>query len=47
MLPLLQAATPETRRTRLERAVRDLAERRPAGEGRASRWGSRAAGPAT
>ncbi|OLT38257.1 OmdA domain containing protein [Actinomadura sp. CNU-125] len=26
LLPLLQAATPETRRARLERAVRDLAE---------------------
>ncbi|WP_327379845.1 YdeI/OmpD-associated family protein [Streptomyces sp. CB02400] len=34
MLPLLQATTPETRRTRLERAVRDLAERWQAGEGR-------------
>ncbi|MFE3385900.1 YdeI/OmpD-associated family protein [Streptomyces anulatus] len=33
MLPLLRAATPETRRTRLERAVRDLAEGRPASEG--------------
>ncbi|MFJ8544745.1 YdeI family protein [Streptomyces sp. NPDC093586] len=33
MLPLLQAATPETRRTRLERAIRDLAKGRQAGEG--------------
>ncbi|MFY0513969.1 YdeI/OmpD-associated family protein [Streptomyces anulatus] len=33
MLPLLRAAAPETRRTRLERAVRDLAEGRPASEG--------------
>ncbi|MEU6951725.1 YdeI/OmpD-associated family protein [Streptomyces sp. NPDC045714] len=33
MLPLLQAATPETRRTRLERAVRDLVEGRPTSEG--------------
>ncbi|MFJ9113306.1 YdeI family protein [Streptomyces sp. NPDC102283] len=33
MLPFLQAVTPRTRRTRLERAVRDLAEARPAREG--------------
>lgn len=32
MLPLLQATTPETRRTRLERTVRDLAEGRRDGE---------------
>ena len=31
MLPLLQATTPQTRRTRLERAVRALAEGRRAG----------------
>ncbi|MEU9575820.1 YdeI/OmpD-associated family protein [Streptomyces chilikensis] len=33
VLPLLRAATPRTRRTRLERAVRDLAQGRQAGEG--------------
>ncbi|GAB2520529.1 YdeI/OmpD-associated family protein [Nocardiopsis aegyptia] len=38
MLPLLQAATSENRQTRLERAVRALSARRPAGDGRSSRW---------
>ncbi|MFH8976792.1 YdeI family protein [Streptomyces sp. NPDC017890] len=33
MLPLLQAATPKTRQTRLERTVRDLAQGRQMGEG--------------
>ncbi len=32
LLPLLQAATPETRRTRLERAVRDLSQGRNTGD---------------
>lgn len=33
MLPLLQAATPQTRRTRLERAVRELSQGRNADDG--------------